>query len=389
MRRIGIVTTSRADYGLYRPVIAAIDAHGELTPELIVSGSHLLASHGMTVSEIEADGWPIHARIAAMDGDTTASGNARTGARTLSGIAETLADDPPDWLLMLGDRYEMLAAAVAAVPFNIPIAHIHGGEVSFGAIDDACRHAITKLAHLHFPSTEGYARRLRQMGEEDWRITVSGAPGLDAAHAADVLERDEIEQRFDVSFDGQPSIVTFHPVTREPDALHAQLTALEAALVALDHPLIMTGSNVDTGGSECSAMLQRVAEKRSDAYYVESFGSAGYMGALRHVGAMIGNSSSGITEGAAFSLPVVNIGNRQDGRERAANVIDCAPETDAILQAVHRARSDAFRQSFAGMPNPFGDGHAAPRIAARLADTPIDARLLAKRFVDHPVGVAS
>lgn len=380
LKSIGIITTSRADYGILRPVIQAIDNHAGLEPKLFVTGSHFLESHGRTVKEIEADGWPIEARIDALTGKTDAASVSRSSGSTMIGFADAFERCRVDILLVLGDRFELFAAAAAAVPFNIPIAHIHGGELSYGAIDDAYRHALTKIAHLHFPATENYARRIAQMGEEVWRITVSGAPALDSILKADFMEREEIEQRFGISLDGRPSVVTYHPVTRETDRLAEHLQALRTVLLDANHPIIMTGSNVDTGGAECSAMLKQVAMERSDAYYVENFGARGYLGLLRHAGAMIGNSSSGIIEAASFALPVVNIGNRQNGRDRGNNVIDCEMQTGAIMAAVEKARSQSFRSTLDGLTNIYGSGDAGSIICNRLAEPVSTETLLLKKW---------
>jgi UDP-hydrolysing UDP-N-acetyl-D-glucosamine 2-epimerase len=381
-RTISVVTTSRADFGILRPVVEAIDRHEGLRLSLFAAGTHLSPEHGLTIGEIESQGWRIDERVEALLSSTTPEGVAKSSALTTLAFAQIFAKNRPDILLVLGDRYEVHAAVVAAVPFNIPVAHIHGGELTYGAVDDAFRHSITKMAHLHFPATEDYAKRLRQMGEEDWRIVVSGAPALDSIMNRALPDRAAIEQRFGLSLAERPLLVTYHPATREAEPVEAQIAALLGALEALALPVIFTGSNADAGGQTISQAMRAFAAAHANAAYVESLGADNYLGLLRHVRAMVGNSSSGIIEAPSFALPVVNIGSRQAGRMRAANVIDCAPLEADITRAIERALSPDFAASLKGLRNPYGAGNAGRIIADTLAAVPLDARLLAKRFCD-------
>ncbi|GAB6051371.1 UDP-N-acetylglucosamine 2-epimerase [Magnetospira thiophila] len=377
-----MVTTSRADYGLLRPILYALSRETSLAPALFVSGSHLSATHGATVADIEADGFPILARIPCLgDGDSPLQ-TAEAMGRALTGMAEALAQNRPDLLLVLGDRFEMHACATAAVPFRIPLAHIHGGELTMGALDDIFRHSLSKMSHLHFTATVDAATRLRQMGEASWRITVSGAPGLDGLLQSDAATPDEIFEKFGIRPDSPPLLVTLHPETLSslPPALQAK--TLTAALRELDWPVIITTGSADPGAREMARVLADFAHHREDCWLVEHLGTRHYLGLMRTAVAMVGNSSSGIIEAASFGLPVVNIGDRQKGRPRAANVIDAPFHSGRIADAILQAVRPQFREELAGLVNPYGDGRAAERIVERLRDEPLGGRLLIKEFVD-------
>ncbi|WP_422371750.1 UDP-N-acetylglucosamine 2-epimerase [Hoeflea sp.] len=385
MRSIGVVTTARSDYGIYRPVLDAMERSSTLEYGLFVSGAHLAEKYGMTIREIEAADRPVWARIPMLDesgGDTDAS-VARAMGRGVSGFADALAQKRPDILMVLGDRFDMFAAVAASVPLNLPIAHIHGGEITFGAIDEVFRHAITKMAHLHFPATEEYAARIRQMGEEDWRITVSGAPSLDNLTTGNLHGAAELETVFGIPFSPPPIVVTLHSSTRGLESTRDDCAAMMDALRTIeDRAIIFTAPNADPGGLEIRAQIAAFVAERTNAHSLESFGSAHYLSALGAAAAVVGNSSSGLIETPSFRLPTVNIGDRQDGRTRARNVIDVAPESGAIGDAIRRALDPAFRETLSDLANPYGDGNAASRIVEVLETVELDDRLLAKRFAD-------
>lgn len=382
MRNIGVVTVGRSDFGIYRPVLRAIQSDPGLELSLYVAGMHLNPEFGMTVGEIEAEGFPIAARIQTpMDGDEPLS-VARAMGHGTAGMAQVLAAHAPDILLVLGDRFEMYAAALAALPFNIPLAHIHGGELTFGAMDDALRHSLTKLSHLHFAAAETYAQRLRQLGEEPWRITVSGAPSLDNLCTLSPADPGEIHRRFGISLDPAPLLVTLHAETRS--AMPAQ-TLVEATLAAIDetgHAAVFTQANADPGSQAIMASIRDFVDSRDNAWLAPNLGTAGYFGLMQAAAAMLGNSSSGIIEAASFALPVVNIGSRQEGRLRAANVIDVPAVPGAIADAIRRATSPATHTALAGLQNPYGDGKAADRIIERLRTVALGEQLTTKRFHD-------
>ena len=276
----------------------------------------------------------------------------------------------------------MLAAAVAALPLTIPVAHLHGGEVTEGAIDEQARHAITKLAHLHFPAAEPYAGRILQMGEESWRVHCCGAPGLDRLARLASVPREELARRVGLPLLRPTLLVTFHPVTLEPEETGRQVGELAAALEAVNGTVIITYPGADVGHREVISRLEALAASRPETRMAIGLGEDGYCSLLREADVMIGNSSSGLIEAPSFGLPVVNVGSRQRGRLRAANVIDVEPARNEIVAGVRRALDPAFRASLAGLVNPYGDGHAAPRIAKVLAGVELGPRLLRKQFVD-------
>lgn len=384
MRRLLIITAGRSDYGIYRPILDRIEAEPELDYALLVTGQHLSFAGGETVRDVERDGRPIATRIALPETSLSYAAVADAMAVALAGTGALLSRDSFDIAVVLGDRFEMFAAAAACVPFNIPIAHIHGGEISFGAIDDSLRHAMTKMAHLHFAATDDYARRIRQMGEEDWRITVSGAPALDTIMKADLPDRVTLSGQFRIPLDEAPLLVTFHPVTRQFGEAGQQTRALLSALEVVDLPVVLTAPNADVESDVIRALFSDFLKRRPGrAWLIESFGTLNYLAMLREARAVVGNSSSGLIETPGFELPTVNIGDRQTGRTRAANVIDCAADVGAIEIAIRKAVDPAFRASLAGMVNPYGDGNAADRIVTILRDVPIDHRLVAKIFVDR------
>lgn len=384
MRTIGVVTVGRSDYGIYRSLLDAISADPELQLRLFVSGAHLSSEHGRTVQAIEAEGRPIAEVVDMLVAEDSPAAVAKSMGLGVIGFADALRRSRPDLLVVLGDRFEMFAATAAAVPMLIPLAHIHGGEVTEGAIDEQFRHAMTKMSHLHFVSTAEHGRRVRQMGEEPWRITVSGAPGLDALASHTPLSKAELEARLGLALDDAPLLVTFHPATLDADAAEGQVGELLAALTASARPVVLTYPNVDAGSGPILAALRHYVEVAPRAVLVDNLGTVAYFSLMARAAAMVGNSSSGIIEAPSFQLPVVNIGSRQQGRTRGANVIDVPCERQAIAQGIARALSPEFRAAgLAGAPNPYGDGGAARRIVDVLRTVVLDHTLITKRFIDH------
>ncbi len=386
MRRIGVITVARSDYSYYRPLLRGMQAEPEtLELQLIVGGMHLSPAFGRTVTAIEEDGFPIADRVDMLLSSDTPAAVAKSMGLAAIGFAQCFENRRPDLLILLGDLSLMHAAAVAALPFRIPVAHVHGGEITEGAMDDALRHSISKMSHLHFVSTAEYARRLVQMGEEPWRVTVSGAPSLDNLKDLPLLDRAALEARYGLHLSRPPLMVTFHPVTLEVDRTEEQTGELLAALEACGMPAVFSLPNADTGNRTVRRMIEAFVHRRDSAALVDNFGTQGYFSLMAVSAAMVGNSSSGVIEAASFRLPVVNVGTRQAGRVRAGNVIDTDGDRASILQGIRRAVDPAFREGLKDLVNPYGDGHATGRILRILSEIPLDDRLIRKRFVDMPL----
>lgn len=377
-RRIAAITTSRADYGhLYWPLRDLAD-NDDVDLELIALGSHLSPEFGHTVQEIEKDGFEIAARIECLLSSDSDVGMAKTiGNATLS-LADLLGHMRPDLLLLIADRYEMLAPASVALALRIPIAHIEGGEISEGAIDDAVRNALTKMSHIHFTSTHGARLRVIAMGEEEWRVHRAGAPSLDHLRRTKLLNKEQTESSLQLNLDQPTVLVSYHPVTIAQDTLQ-EADALFSALETLPDQLIFCYPNADAGSRSLIDRTKSFVEARGSGQLFTNLDPRTYWSLLQQVDMLIGNSSSGIMESASYSLPTVNVGIRQQGRERPRNVIDATPNVESIVAAIKNARSPQFRQSLEGMMNPYGDGHASERIVRVLTNTPPSKELLLKR----------
>jgi UDP-hydrolysing UDP-N-acetyl-D-glucosamine 2-epimerase len=383
-RTIAVVTSSRADYShLYWP-LHDLAQHPDVDLKLIVLGAHLAPQFGETVKEIEKDGFPIAARLECLLSSDTDVGMAKTLGVAVLALADLLGQMRPNLLLLIADRYEMLAPASVALTLRIPIAHIEGGEISEGAIDDAVRNALTKMSHIHFTSTEGARARVAAMGEELWRVHRAGAPSLDHLRRSRLLDVHELEERLNVNLQRplgvlqrRTVVVAYHPVTIVRDTTQ-EADSLFAALENVDAQILFCYPNSDAGSHALMQRMRAFLAKRSDARVYVNLDAVTYWSLLRHVSLLIGNSSSGIMEAASFALPVVNVGFRQRGRERGRNVLDAEPETNAILAGIAEGMSDAFRASLAGMTNPYGDGHAAETIVQVLTTTPLSEDLLVK-----------
>jgi UDP-hydrolysing UDP-N-acetyl-D-glucosamine 2-epimerase len=385
-RKICVATTSRADFGLLSRLMHAIQADPKLRLQIIVSGMHLETRFGETWREIKAQGIRIDRKIPMrMTGDSNVA-NLHSISTGLKGFGIAFRELKPEILVLLGDRFELFAPAIAALMLQIPIAHIHGGELSEGASDDSVRHAITKLASLHFPATEVYRRRILQMGESPHRVFNFGAPGLDEIHTSKLSTRLQLERELGFSIEVPTALITYHPVTRDSGSAMDQVRHLVAAIRASRIRAVFTAANADAEGAQINRYLQKVCGQNPERFaWVPHLGHHRYLSSLAHVALMIGNSSSGITEAPSFRLPVVNIGDRQRGRVRAANIIDVPCTTSAILQGINRAISQKFRDSLRGMRNPydrFRDGRASERIKNVLRDVRIDSELLKKGFYD-------
>ncbi|HEX3435994.1 MAG TPA: UDP-N-acetylglucosamine 2-epimerase [Pseudacidobacterium sp.] len=385
MRSIGVVTTSRADYSDYRPLLKAFQADPEISLKLYVSGTHLSPEFGLTVRIIENDGIEIAERIEMLLSSDTPEAITKSMALGLIGFGQAFSRNKPDILLVLGDRYEMLAAVLAALPFKIPVAHLSGGELTHGAIDDALRHCITKLSHLHFTSNEVHARRVIQLGEDPDQVFVSGEPVLDNVLSAPQLTPKELHSRFGVDVDCPFLLVTFHPVTLEYEQTEWQIDELLAALDQARIRVIFTMPNADTAGRIIATRVRQWIESHPGiGVAVDNFGPEAYHGVLCHAVAVVGNSSSGIIEAPSFKVPTVNIGTRQEGRVRAANVIDVGYHRTDILAAIQRAASKKFRDSLQLLENPYASktNSAVSTITNVLKQVELGNSLLQKKFHD-------
>ena len=380
-RRILVITTSRADYGLLCPLLDALAGDPDIDVQLAACGSHLAPDFGETVQEIEADGRHVAVRFPTVlpEGEPMAN----SLALATRGAGGAIARLDPDIVLLPGDRYEILAAASAALVARVPVAHYGGGQLTEGAWDDAIRHAVTKLSHLHFTATESYRQRIVQLGENPAHVFVSGSLGLDNIARAELWSREALERDLGFSFGSESALVTFHPATLEAESPGRQVNELLEALDAFpEMRLVFTQPNADEGGRAVArAIREFVDDRRERCLMVMSLGRTRYLSALRIADFVIGNSSSGIIEAPSFGIPTVNIGDRQRGRIRAATILDCPPERSAIAAAIARACDPAFRAGLVGAVNPYGDGRAAGRIHRVLREFPLD-NLLRKQFHD-------
>lgn len=385
-RKICAVTGSRADYGLLLWVLRGIAAEPQLRLQLVVTGMHLAPQYGNTWQAIEADGFTIDARVDNELAGDTPEDIARSIGVGVARFGAVLGRLAPDLLLILGDRYEILAAAQAAVVANIPIAHIAGGDITEGAVDDVIRHSLTKMAHLHFTTSEQARCRVIQMGEAPQRVLNTGSPGLETLRHIVLLGRAALEQSLGTSLLERNFLITFHPVTIEGEEASAR--QFDALLHALERfangrtRFIFTRPNSDAGSAAVGAHLDAWLAGRPDAVAYTSLGQLRYLSLIAQVDAVIGNSSSGLYEVPSLKKPTVNIGSRQQGRATSSSVITCAPDEDSIAMAIGNAlQLDCF-----SVINPYGDGRAAGRIVACLRDTPDYGALLRKQFYDLPGG---
>lgn len=382
-RKIAVVTTSRADYShLYWP-LRALSEHPAVDVQLIVLGAHLSPEFGATIHEIERDGFAIAARVECLLSSDSDVGMAKTiGLATLS-LADQLGALRPDILLLIADRYEMLAPASVALALRIPIAHIEGGEISEGAIDDAVRNAITKMAHIHFTSTFAARDRVISMGEEPWRAHRAGAPSLDHLKKSALLSRAQLAEKLSLNLALPSAVVAYHPVTLANDTLE-ETDELFGALELLPEQLIFCYPNADAGSRALIERTKSFLAAHGTGRVFVNLDAITYWSLLREASLFIGNSSSGIMETPSFALPTINVGIRQQGRERARNIIDVRANARAILAAAEQARSGSFRKSLEGMTNPYGDGAAAEQIAEVLATVALGPTLLIKRAAPQP-----
>lgn len=387
MRTVCVVTGGRADYGLLSGLMRAIEADENLALQVVATCMHLSAAFGETVRLIEADGFVVDERAEMLfDGDSELD-VARSTGRGVAALAEAFDRLRPDVVVILGDRFEALAAATAAFLLRIPIAHVHGGELTEGALDDGLRHAITKLSLLHFTSAEEYRRRVVQMGEQPDRVFNVGALGVDNALSGRLLSETELGDELGIEISHPLLVVTYHPVTLEPGQAADQLKALLDALKGFSAgTVVITKPNADPGNREITEAIDAYVARSPHAAAFDALGHERYLSAARAADAVVGNSSSGVIEVPVLGTPVVNVGSRQDRRIKPSAVIDCAPDRVSIAAAITRALEPGFRAAArqAAPSGPYGDGHAAERILAVLKSADLSADALRKRFFDLP-----
>lgn len=367
MRKIiSIVTATRAEYGLLRPIIDRLRENEQIDVRLVVTGAHLSPEFGLTYREIEHDGYPIDEKIEILlSADTPASISKSMGLAMIS-FADYYAKLKPDLVILLGDRYETLAVAIAAMNQRIPIAHLYGGETTEGAVDESIRHAITKMSYLHFTSTEEYRKRVIQLGEAPERVFCVGAVGIENIKRVKLMTKPELEESINFRLDKPYAVVTFHPVTLEHNNSREQITALlEACNTFKDMKFIFTKANADTDGRIINRLMDDYAAGNSNVLSVSSLGIARYLSALKNAAMVIGNSSSGLVEAPSFGIPTINIGDRQRGRLQSDSVINCKPVADEIVEAMRLALSEEFSIKARNTVNPYGDG----RVSDKIADT--------------------
>lgn len=385
MKKICVVTGTRAEYGLLRWVMEGIRKSSELELQLIATGMHLSPEFGLTYRDIESDGFHIDRKVEMLLSSDTPVGITKSMGLAMCGFADALAELKPDMLLVLGDRCEIFAAAAAAMIARIPIAHLHGGETTQGAFDEAIRHSITKMSHLHFVAAEEYRQRVIQLGEAAERVFLVGGLGIDNILKLQLLDRPALEHSFDFRLGLRNLLVTFHPVTLEQGTAATQMAELLAALETLeDTRLIFTMPNADTESRVLFEMINAfVCSHAQTAKAFTSLGQLRYLSCIRHVDGVVGNSSSGLTEVPSFKKGTINIGDRQWGRLKAQSVIDCLPAKADIQYAIQRLYSDEFQAILTGVINPYGQGGASERIVEALVQCE-PSTFLKKSFHDVP-----
>jgi GDP/UDP-N,N'-diacetylbacillosamine 2-epimerase (hydrolysing) len=384
MRKICVITGTRAEYGNLRWVMEGIRKTSGLELQVIATGMHLSPEFGLTYRDIERDGLFIDRKVEMLLSSDTPTGLAKSMGLGMIGFGAALEELKPDLVLVIGDRFEIFSAVAAAMVARIPVAHLHGGEATEGAIDEPIRHSITKMSHLHFVAAEEYRRRVIQLGEHPDRVFLVGGLGVDAIKKLTLLDRAALEESLGFRLASRNLLVTFHPTTLENSTSSQQMTELLAALDSLlDTHLIFTMPNADTGGRVLFEMINQFVAEHSNARAFTSLGQLRYLSCIRHVDGVVGNSSSGLAEAPTFAKGTINIGDRQRGRLKARSVIDCAPERGAISAALTQLYTPAFKSTLATVRNPYGDGGASERIVETLATVSLS-DIVKKSFFNLP-----
>lgn len=379
---ICVVTGSRAEYGLLRWVMEGIRSSSRLRLQVIATGMHLAPAFGLTYRDIEEDGFNLDRKIDILLSSDTPAGLSKSMGLGLIAFGDAIAELRPDLMLVLGDRFEILPAVAAALVARLPVAHVHGGELTEGAIDDAIRHSITKMSHLHFVAAEEYRRRVVQLGEPEDRVFVVGGLGIDNIVRLPLLDREALEAALEFKLGHRNLLVSFHPATLEEGSPSEQMSELLAALDSLSEThLVFTMPNADSGGRAIAAMIEEFVRRHPHSRVFTSLGQRRYLSCIRHMDGVVGNSSSGLIEAPSFRKGTVNIGTRQRGRLKAGSIIDCAPDRAAIATALQELYSPRFQARLKTVRNPYGEGGAAEKVVDVLENTKFD-RLVNKKFVD-------
>jgi UDP-N-acetylglucosamine 2-epimerase (non-hydrolysing)/GDP/UDP-N,N'-diacetylbacillosamine 2-epimerase (hydrolysing) len=385
-RKLCVVTTTRADYGILHWLMREISEDSELELCVIATGTHLSTEFGMTVNAIESDGFRVDRRIEMLLSSDSETAIVKSIGVEIMSLADALGEIRPDFVVILGDRFEIVPVALASVIFGIPVVHIHGGETSQGSIDESFRHAVTKMASIHFPATEAYRNRILQMGEDPDLTFNLGAPGLDALYKLPLLDRRALAAALQFPLDGTVAIVTYHPVTTERGSAQQQIDDLLAAIETSGIRAVFSKANADLEGNLINQRLADFCSSKPARFRLfDNLGQTRYLSCLKSFDLMIGNSSSGLIEAPSFGLPVVNVGVRQKGRTRAGNVIDVGNDIEQVREGISRALSSSFKKSLEGLMNPydrFGDGMTSRRIKNTLKQIPSSKSLAKKEFRD-------
>lgn len=383
--KIAVLTATRAEYGLLRPVIKQIEQDAALELFILVTGMHLSEEFGNTCQEIIEDGFPIAVKIPILDNKDDAGATNRAMAAALTGFGDYFQEHRPDLLIVLGDRYETIAVCLAAMNMRIPIAHIHGGEITEGAVDDAIRHAITKLSYLHFPSTERYAERIIQLGEAPDRVFTVGALGVENIKNVKLLDRQKLASSIGMDLERPYAVVTFHPVTLEEEDVAEQCRKVLCALSEFELQYIITKANADAGGRTINRTIDEYASEHGNVKAVTSLGMIRYLSALKYCTMVVGNSSSGIVEAPSFHVPTVDIGDRQRGRMAAESVIHCETSTEEIKRAMRCAMDMRCSGKLESVYNPYEKEGTSGKIVTVCRDFLLNERIdLKKKFYDFP-----
>lgn len=381
-RKICVITGSRADYGLLRWVMQGIKDDPELTLQVIATGMHLSSLFGMTYREIEEDGFHIDSSVEILLSEDTPLGIAESIASGISGCAKVYDHLKPDIILVLGDRFEIFAAATSALVAKIPVAHIHGGETTVGAYDEAFRHSITKMSQIHFVAAEEYRTRVIQLGENPMSVNLVGGLGIENINRIKLLSKEELEISLGIKIQSKSLLITYHPVTLEYESTKQQMKELLTALSNLNGTtLIFTMPNADTGGSLSTKMIEEFTRKFDNAYAFQSLGQLRYLSCIAQVDGVVGNSSSGLTEVPSLKKGTINIGTRQRGRLQALSVINCPPEAERISDALKKLYSENFRSTLDRTINPYGEGDASNKVVKVLKNVKLTG-MVQKTFYD-------